>query len=153
MKRSALGEQSGAVASRLQQILIGLLDGAAQVKQLHWTVKGPSFGPVHAKLDEIEALLRDSADGVAERMTALGVAPDGRTATVSKGTPLKAVPGDFVLDSKVVSLTSDLLLALSGQLRSAIQDLGEPDPVSQDLVIGITADVEKQLWMMQAQEG
>lgn len=153
MKRAIRGRETGKIAPLLQKVLVLLLDGAAQLKQLHWTVKGPHFGPIHTKLDEIVDRLRSGADDVAERLTALGIAPDGRTGTVASATSLKAAPEGFVADSSVVTLTSDMLFALSGELQAGIGGLGDVDPVSQDLLIGITAEVEKQLWMMQAQEG
>jgi len=38
-------------------------------------------------------------------------------------------------------------------MRERIEALGEIDPVSEDMLIGITAPIEKQLWMLQSQEG
>ena len=47
-------------------------------KQLHWSVFGPLFRPVHAYADEIVDQCRELADLVAERAVALGYVPDGQ---------------------------------------------------------------------------
>ncbi|GAA3295161.1 hypothetical protein GCM10020295_21580 [Streptomyces cinereospinus] len=40
-----------------------------------------------------------------------------------------------------------------GGMRERVRATGEADPVSQDLLIGITADLEKHHWMFQAENG
>ena len=47
-------------------------------KQLHWTVVGPDFRPLHLQLDELVDSWRELSDTVAERAVALGVMPDGQ---------------------------------------------------------------------------
>lgn len=42
-------------------------------------------------------------------------------------------------------------LPLAG-LRERITEIGYTDPVSQDLLIAVTADLEKQYWMFQAEQ-
>jgi integration host factor subunit beta len=39
------------------------------------------------------------------------------------------------------------------QLRERVDATGEADPVSQDLLIAVTGDLEKQHWMFQAENG
>jgi starvation-inducible DNA-binding protein len=67
----------------LQETLVDLVDLSVLGKQAHWTVVGPRFRTLHLQLDEIVDASRQHADVVAERASALGVAPDARAATVA----------------------------------------------------------------------
>jgi len=80
------------VAKALQATLVELIDLSLQAKQAHWNVVGPSFKAIHLFLDELTDQYRDWYDEAAERLAAIGVSPDGRTATVAAGTPLEPLP-------------------------------------------------------------
>lgn len=43
--------------------------------------------------------------------------------------------------------------AVVGRVRERIEQTGPADAVTQDLLIGLTADLEKQSWMFQAEHG
>ena len=45
----------------------------------------------------------------------------------------------------------DALGAVIDRMRERIEATDEPDPVSQDILIGLTADLEKHAWMFQAE--
>src|SRR5919201_1212440 len=75
----------------LQATLVELVDLSLLGKQLHWSVVGPLFKPLHEHLDELVDSWRELSDTVAERAVALGVAPDGRAATVSGASEIVAV--------------------------------------------------------------
>ncbi len=38
------------------------------------------------------------------------------------------------------------------QIRQAIEKMGDLDPISEDLLIATSSQMEKHLWMVQAQE-
>ena len=38
-------------------------------------------------------------------------------------------------------------------MRKRVDDTADPDPVSQDVLIGITGELEKHAWMFQAERG
>jgi starvation-inducible DNA-binding protein len=140
------------VAVALGSILADLVDLALQLKQAHWTLVGPGFRSLHLALDEAVAAVREAADAVAERLSTLGVAPDGRVATVVAGSRLSAYPEGFVPVPATVSLTADRLETAIAGVRRGIAATAEPDPVSQDLLIEVCAGLEKHLWMIQAEE-
>jgi starvation-inducible DNA-binding protein len=140
-----------ATAAVLQQTLVDLLDLGLLAKQAHWNTIGPDFRSIHEQLDELACLARDSADTVAERTMTLGVNPDGRAATVSRQSRLSALPPGYLADCRAVELIVDILLTVVDGLRNAVAETESTDPVSQDLLIGITAAVERQYWMFQAQ--
>jgi len=135
----------------LQAALVELIDLSVQGKQAHWTVTGPAFKPVHEHLDEIVDDLRTAYDDVAERMAALGVAPDGRLATVSATTPVDPMPSGWQADADVVERMLRRLQALSGRLGGWIDDLADPDPVTQDMLIGLRRGIDKHAWMLRVQ--
>ena len=152
-KRDILtGDSKQKVAAALQKVLVDLVDLSLQLKQAHWNVRGQHFRPLHLQLDEIVETTRSASDEVAERLATLGVAPDGRLATVSKSTSLEAYPPEFIGWQQTVTLVADRLMAAIKRVREAMGVAGEHDPVSEDLLIEVSSDLEQHLWMVQAQE-
>ncbi|MFD4261441.1 Dps family protein [Streptomyces sp. NPDC058534] len=141
------------VSEALQGALVDLVDLALVAKQIHWNVVGPRFRSVHLQLDELVGTARTHSDTVAERASALGVSPDGRAATVAVGSGIDVTPEGWVDDTTAVQTMVDALGAVIGRMRERITSTGDPDPVSQDIFIQITADLEKQHWMFQAENG
>jgi len=142
----------GSVTSvALQDTLTELIDLSLQAKQAHWNVTGPNFRPLHEMLDDFVAQYRDWYDEVAERLAAIGVAPDGRTATVAAASSLEALPAGPLEDRVLVHLIEERLEAVTGRVRDRMLEIGEDDLVSQDLLIGIVHGLEKQGWMLRAQ--
>ena len=140
-------------ASALQATLVELIDLSLQAKQAHWNVVGPAFKPVHEFLDELTGEYRDWYDMVAERLTAIGVAPDGRTATVSATTPLAPLPIGPIEDRAALAAVEERVTLVAAHLRERAEDLGEVDVATQDLVIEILRGLEKQRWMLRAHHG
>lgn len=135
----------------LQQALVDLIDLVLVAKQAHWNVLGPHFRSVHLQLDELVAAVRSFSDQVAERAVAIGVSPDGRAATVSSDSALPEAPVGWVSDDAVVTQLVTVLGGVVDRLREHITVTAEPDPVTQDLLISVAAELEKQRWMFQAQ--
>jgi starvation-inducible DNA-binding protein len=139
------------VAEALQGALVDLLDLSLVAKQAHWNVVGPHFRPLHLQLDELVDLVREHADTIAERAVAVGVNPDGRAATIGKSTKLTQPEVAWIEDGKVVAMFTDILESVSKRMRQRIEATDEPDPVTQDLLIAVAQDIDKQHWMFQAQ--
>lgn len=139
------------VADRLQPLLVDLLELTLTAKQLHWTVVGSGFRPLHEYLDEVVADYRTWSDEVAERLTAVGVAPDGRVSRIAKDTPEKPAPDGWVPQRDVLEVITDRVEAVARRARGHLEGLGDADQVSEDLVIGILGGLEMQLWMFSAQ--
>ncbi|MBH1938702.1 DNA starvation/stationary phase protection protein [Streptomyces sp. AV19] len=150
--KSPLPEQDRkTVGEALQGALVDLVDLSLVAKQVHWTIVGPRFRSVHLQLDDVVASARQHADTVAERASAIGVAPDGRADTVAGTSGIAPLGGGWTKDVDVVRLLVDALDAVITRMRRRIRDTGDPDPVSQDILIGLTADLEKHHWMFQAE--
>ncbi|MFB8245923.1 Dps family protein [Streptomyces sp. NPDC001046] len=141
------------VSEALQGALVDLVDLALVAKQIHWNVVGPRFRSVHLQLDEVVDTARTYSDTVAERAAALGISPDGRAATVAVGSGIGVTPEGWVDDTTAVGTLVEALGAVIVRMRERIETTGEPDPVSQDIFISITAALEKHHWMFQAENG
>lgn len=139
------------VGEALQGALVDLVDLSLVAKQVHWNVVGPRFRSVHLQLDEVVDTARQHSDTVAERASAVGVNPDGRSATIARTTAIDSVPEGWVKDVDAVRTLVDALGIVIGRMRERIEVTGDPDPVSQDILIALTADLEKHAWMFQAE--
>ncbi|WP_171112883.1 MULTISPECIES: DNA starvation/stationary phase protection protein [Streptomyces] len=141
------------VAEALQGALVDLIDLSLVAKQIHWNVVGPRFRTVHLQLDEVVTSARGHSDTVAERASALGVPPDGRASTVAVGSGIAATAGGWIRDAEAVEALVDALEAVIRRMRDRVAATASADPVSQDILIGITGDLEKHRWMFQAENG
>lgn len=145
-------DQQGKTTALLQQNLVDLVDLALVLKQAHWNVLGKNFRSVHLQLDEILVDVRSGSDEVAERIVALGAPADGRASTVAAESNVEPYPSDFQSVPSTVTHVADAISKTIDGLRASIGKLGDLDPISEDMCIGISAALEKHLWMVQAQE-
>ncbi|KAB2591990.1 Dps family protein [Streptomyces arboris] len=139
------------VGEALQGALVDLVDLSLVAKQIHWNVVGPRFRSVHLQLDDVVVTARQHSDTVAERASAIGVNPDGRSATVAEETAIRSVPEGWIKDTDAVKALVDALGVVIGRMRERIEVTDAPDPVTQDILISLTADLEKHAWMFQAE--
>ncbi len=139
------------VGTCLQEMLVELADLAAQTKQAHWNVTGLYFKPVHEQLDQLATDLRDRIDMVAERAVSIGVSPDARVATVAQQSPLPQFPAGQLLSTDAVAIIGQRLLEAADRASLRIATVGESDAVTQDLLIQLTAMLDKHAWMFTVQ--
>lgn len=111
----------------------------------------PHFLAVHPSLDELATVTRNFTDEAAERATAIGVSPDGRGATVAADAGTTGSAAGWTPDTEVVETIVANLAAVIERFRARIESTEKADPVTQDLLIGITARLEQLHWMWQAQ--
>jgi starvation-inducible DNA-binding protein len=138
------------VGNQMQATLVELVDLSLLGKQLHWNVVGPLFKPLHEQLDEFVDSWRQLSDVVAERAVALGYSPDGQSATVA-GSGLHKVERGPVPDHVVVRELTERLADVAERVRERMDRLGEIDSASEDVLIEVVRELEKQLWMIRAQ--
>jgi starvation-inducible DNA-binding protein len=140
------------VGTVLQPILVDLIDLGHVAKQAHWTVVGTSFRSVHLQLDEVVATARTATDEIAERLAIVGLLPDGRSSTVASSTEVPAIGRDWLPTDAAVTSVADAVQHVARHTRQAITDLDGADPVTEDMLIAITTQLEEHLWMLSAQE-
>jgi starvation-inducible DNA-binding protein len=141
------------VGEELQATLHELVDLSLIGKQLHWAVVGPLFRPLHLQLDELVDSWRELSDTVAERAVALGFVPDGQAKAVAAGSQLAAVAPTALEDHLVVRELTHRIAEVSEQVRDRMNRLGDADLASQDVLIEVVRELEKQQWMLRAQLG
>jgi starvation-inducible DNA-binding protein len=139
------------LGGELQGALTVLIDLSLLGKQAHWNVTGPHFRALHLQLDEMIDAWRDAADAVAERAAALGHAPDGRAATVAARSGLEPLPEGPLPDHLVVKAFTRLLTDAVGTIRERMDRIEDVDTVTADLLHGIVAGLEENLWMVRVQ--
>lgn len=132
----------------LQATLVELVDLSLIGKQLHWNIFGRQFKPLHEHLDELVDSWRELADTVAERAAAVGIAPDGQAAAVGAGSGIAAVEsGALDTDTALRELVTRLA-GVAERIRARMERLGAIDLASQDVLVEVVRDLEKQLWML-----
>ena len=141
---------AASVRSVLQARLVSLIDTALTLKHIHWNVVGPNFIGVHEMLDPQVASVQAMADAVAERIAAMGGSPNGLPGNLVK----ERTWDDYGVDR---ALVSDHLEALDvvysgviGDHRRAIEAVGDIDPVTEDLLIAQTGELEQFQWFVRA---
>jgi starvation-inducible DNA-binding protein len=150
--KSPLAEEARrAVGKALQASLVDLIDVALTAKQAHWNLTGRNFKSLHEQLDDVVDVARGHADSVAERAVTIGVNPDGRASTVAQSTRVPQLESGYLQEDKVVAAFTDILGQVIQRFRERIVATEEPDLVSQELFIEITADLEKHYWMFSVQ--
>ena len=136
----------------LQGTLVDLLDLSLIGKQAHWNIVGPRFRTIHFQLDDVVSTARSYADTVAERAAAVGVPPDGRASTIAETTRVTGVNPGWVKDAEVIDVIVRALREMSGRMRERIDLTDKSDLVTQDILTGLTAQLEKHYWMFQAEQ-
>jgi DNA-binding ferritin-like protein (oxidative damage protectant) len=141
---------SPVVEKALQQALVDLTDLSLLGKQAHWNIKGSRFRALHLQLDEIVDEVRTASDDVAERLAALGGAPDARAATVATASGLKQFDAGALSVDEVYSQFEELLMTVSDRIKATLDPVDDVDHLSNDLLIGIATGLEKQAWMLRS---
>jgi starvation-inducible DNA-binding protein len=148
-----VNQEREGVGQELQATLHELVDLSLIGKQLHWAVVGPLFRPLHLLLDELVGSWRELSDTVAERAVALGFVPDGQAKAVAAGSQLAAVARTALEDHLVVRELTHRIAEVSERVRERMNRLGAADLASQDVLIEVVRELEKQQWMLRAQLG
>jgi starvation-inducible DNA-binding protein len=141
------------VGNQMQATLVELIELSLFGKQLHWSVTGPLFKPLHEQLDELVDSWRELSDVVAERAVALGSYPDGQSAAVAAGSGLARVERGGLEDHVVVRELTGRVNDVADRVRERMNRMGDIDAASQDVLIEVLRELEKQLWMIRAQFG
>ncbi|RKN40819.1 Dps family protein [Streptomyces hoynatensis] len=139
------------IGEAMQGALVDLVDLSLVAKQVHWNIVGPRFRSVHLQLDDVVETARTHSDTVAERAAALGLPPDGRSATVASGTGIATVPEGWLRDTDAIRTMVEALGAVIVRMRERLDDVGQVDTVTEDILIQLTKDLEKHHWMFQAE--
>jgi starvation-inducible DNA-binding protein len=143
-------EDADAVVAILDTRLTSLIDLQLTIKHVHWNVVGPGFLSVHEMLDDMVGPVREMTDSAAERMRILGGSPMGTPAAVVARRSWE----DYELGTDAVYVHLKALdRVFSGIIsdhRQAIAELSSLDPVTEDLLIAQTAQLEEFQWFIRS---
>jgi starvation-inducible DNA-binding protein len=138
------------VITLLQDRLNSLSDLALTLKHVHWNVTGPNFIAVHTMLDPQVEAVRAMVDEVAERIATLGGSPTGTPgALVSQRDwdDYSIGRADTLEHLGALDVVYTGLIEAQRRAIDAVEDL---DPVTQDMLIGHSAQLEQFHWFVRA---
>jgi starvation-inducible DNA-binding protein len=143
-------ESATTVSDTLQERLSALNDLHLTLKHIHWNVVGANFIGVHEMIDPQVDLVRGYADTLAERIATLGSSPRGTAKAIEDDRSW----GDYSIGRDTAQAHLGALdLVYDGFItshRSAIEKIGKIDPITEDILIGQTAELEKFQWFVRA---
>lgn len=149
--KSPLPEHVQKIAGEaLQGTLVDLIDLSLIAKQVHWTIVGRNFRSIHLQLDDVVDTARQYTDVAAERAAAIGVLPDGRVDALRSHSHVPQPPVEWVQAEDAIKFFVDVFDQMVARMRERIDKTAD-DQVTQDLLIEITAALEKHYWMWQAE--
>lgn len=138
------------VIERLQQRLVALIDLQLTLKHVHWNVVGPSFIGVHEMLDPQTETVRGYTDEIAERIATLGGEPNGLPGAVVE----QRTWSDYSLHRDTaprhLGALDEAYNGIIADHRAAMQEIEDLDPVSHDMLITQTGQLELFQWFVRA---
>jgi starvation-inducible DNA-binding protein len=135
----------------LNQSLADAADLKSQAKQAHWNVKGPNFIALHELFDRVATELDTHVDDLAERVTTLGGTAMGTVRLAASNSSLSEYPHEITDGTAHVDALSGAMADFGRKVRADIDrtdELGDKDTA--DLYTGISREVDKLLWFVEA---
>lgn len=138
------------LAQQLQGCLDQLNDLHLTLKHAHWNVVGPKFIGVHEMLDPQVDAVRAMVDVLAERMATMGVAPIGTPGYIVEHRDWDDYPiglGQAAEHLGALDIVYDRVIK---NHRTVIDAAGDVDPITEDILIGQTGEMELFQWFIRA---
>jgi starvation-inducible DNA-binding protein len=143
-------KEGAEVAELLQKALSRYNDLHLTLKHVHWNVVGPNFIGVHEMIDPQVELVRGYADEAAERIATLGKSPLGTPGAIINDRTWD----DYSVERDTVAAhLAALDLVYTGVIedtRKSIERVGDLDPVTEDMLIAHSTELEKFQWFVRA---
>lgn len=139
------------VAALLNALLADCADMSMRTKHAHWNVRGPNFIALHTFYDELYDVLNAHGDAIAERTAAMGGFVKGRLSDAAASTRLPKYPDEALDGMATVAALADALGMVSNAVRDGIETAESLDDiVTSDLLTGVSGDLDKYLWFLEA---
>ncbi len=130
--------------------LVGTIDLQLVLKHVHWNVVGREFISVHEMLDEQVEAVRIMTDEIAERIATLGGTPNGNSGSVVANRTWDDYPLGRAPVADHLAELDQVYEGVIADHRIAIDQVGDLDLVTQDLLIGHTAKLELFQWFIRS---
>lgn len=139
----------------LNQAVADLSVAHSILHQVHWYMRGRGFAIWHPKMDDYMAELDGYLDEMSERLITLGGAPFSTLKEFSDNSQLEEVTGDYSLSveeqlARVVAVFRYLVALFDKGLD--VTD-AEGDDVTNGLFADAKGQLEKHIWILQAELG
>ena len=138
------------VTTKLNLHLANTLDLHSQVKQAHWTLKGPQFFARHELFDEVADRLRAQADDIAERVSTLGGYPRGTVRMAAEGSTITPCDTGTVAGGRLIKALVDRFAQHATTVREMLGKVEGEDPASADMLTEQLRAVELDLWFFES---
>jgi starvation-inducible DNA-binding protein len=138
------------VVKLLQDRLNALNDLALTLKHVHWNVTGPNFIAVHTMLDPQVDAVRAMVDETAERIATLGGSPTGTPGALVRERDWDDYSIGRAGTLEHLGALDVVYTGIIDAQRRAVDATEELDPVSQDMLIGHSAQLEQFHWFVRA---
>ncbi len=139
----------------LNQTVADLSQAAALVHQTHWYMRGSGFFTLHPKMDEFMDGLNEHLDEFAERLITIGGSPVSTLKEFDEKSKIDLQPATWDKSmSERLHGVLDTYKYLAQLFQKGI-DIAESeyDAVTVDLYTVALGDVEKTVWMLEAELG
>ena len=150
-RRASSDEDGERVAEILQERLVALIDLGLTLKHIHWNVVGPSFVGVHQMLDPQYAGVQAMVD--TRRRAGRHDGRRAERASRAASSPTRTWD-DYDLgraDTQAHLGALDLVYRnVVADHRQAIEEMSDLDPVSEDILIGQTGELEMYHWFVRS---
>ncbi|ANH36627.1 DNA protection during starvation protein [Nocardioides dokdonensis FR1436] len=138
------------VIALLQERLHAANDLHLTLKHVHWNVVGPHFIAVHEMLDPQVEAVRGFADELAERIATLGGSPTGTPGALVAARSWEEYSIGRATTQEHLGALDLVYQGVISSYRDGIKELGELDPVTEDMFIGHTEKLELFHWFIRA---
>lgn len=147
------GDEASRTIELLQDRLVALLDLHLTLKHVHWNVTGPNFIAVHEMLDPQVVAVRAMSDAVAERIATCGGSPKGTPGAVVAARRWNDYDLGRASTTDHLAKLDDVYRGVCDDHRSAVEELGDLDPVSEDLLTTQLGELELFAWFIRSHLG
>ncbi|GAA4113974.1 DNA starvation/stationary phase protection protein [Nocardioides fonticola] len=138
------------VVDLLQDRLFAANDLHLTLKHVHWNVVGPHFIAVHEMIDPQVEVVRGFADDLAERIATLGGSPQGTPGAIVAGRSWNEYSIGRATTQEHLGALDLVYQGVITSYRAGIKELEELDPVTQDMFIAQTEQLELFHWFIRA---
>ena len=143
------------MSKKLVEFLNGYLSDLnvlyVKIHNYHWNVEGSSFFQLHSTLEGLYNNTAEELDSIAERILQLGDRPFASLSDYLKNAKIKEVPSEGIQSKDVVVEVLKDYEYIVDELKKGLKLSEEAgDKVTEDLLTGILAGYEKNVWMLKA---
>jgi starvation-inducible DNA-binding protein len=138
------------VTALLQERLVALIDLQLTLKHVHWNVVGPTFIGVHEMLDPQVEGVRKMVDDLAERIATMGGEPNGLAGNLVASRDWDEYGLGRATVPEHLGALDMVYTGVITSHRHAVDELDELDPVTQDILVDQTQDLEMYQWFVRA---